>query len=97
MAEENEKKEVAKFDRRYGTRDEVWAGTAEKTKGGLTRDKLTLSRNGRLVSKVKSEQARANYKLYGFKKRAAVVVVEEEKTKKMVKPKKKRRKKKKVD
>jgi hypothetical protein len=62
------------FERRYGTRDEVWSGMAEKTRGGLTRDKLILSRTGRLVSKVKSEQARANYKQYGFKKRETVKV-----------------------
>jgi hypothetical protein len=60
-----------KFERRFGTRDEVWSNVAEKTRGGLTRDKLMLSRTGRLVSKVKSEQARENYKKYGFKKREA--------------------------
>jgi hypothetical protein len=59
-----------KYDRRYGTRSEVWDGTAEKTRGGLTRDKLMLSRTGRLVSKLKSEQARAAYQKFGFVKRA---------------------------
>jgi hypothetical protein len=59
-----------KYDRRYGTRSEVWDGTAEKTRGGLTRDKLMLSRTGRLVSKLKSEQARTAYQKFGFVKRA---------------------------
>jgi hypothetical protein len=61
--------EQKKYERRFGTRDEVWSNVAEQTRGGLTRDKLTLSRTGRLVSKLKSEQARANYAKYGFKKR----------------------------
>lgn len=81
-----------KFQRRYGTRDEVFAGSAEKTRGGLMKDDLMISRTGRIVSKKKSEQARKNYEQYGFKKR----VVEEEK-KEEEKPKKRRRRKKKAD
>jgi hypothetical protein len=73
-------RQQAEFERRYGTRDEVWANTARQTRGGLTRDKLMLSRSGRLVSKLKSEQARENYKKFGFKKRE---VPEPEKKKKV--------------
>ena len=82
--------ESEKFERRYGTRDEVWQGIAEKTRGGLTKDKLTLSRTGRLVSKLKSEQAREAYKKYGFRKREEEA---KEEQKKAAKPKRKRRKK----
>ena len=59
-----------KFERRYGTRSEVFDGTAEKTRGGLLKADLMISRTGRIVSKKKSEQARAAYKQYGFSKRA---------------------------
>ena len=78
--------EQKKYERRFGTRDEVWSGVAEKTRGGLTREKLTLSRTGRLVSKIKSEQARANYAKFGFKKRETVKKVAK-------KPRRKRKKK----
>jgi hypothetical protein len=88
--QEVEEKKEQKYERRYGTRDEVWSGSAEKTRGGLTRDKLTLSRTGRLVSKIKSEQARANYKKYGFKKREAEEKKEEKKEKKVRRKRKKK-------
>ena len=81
----DEEKQEQKFERRYGTRDEVYGGSAQMTRGGLTKDKLTLSRSGRIVSKLKSEQAREAYKKYGFSKREA----------KVEKPKKRRRRKKK--
>ena len=83
-------KQEQKFERRYGTRDEVWGGVAEKTRGGLTKDSLTLSRTGRIVSKLKSEQAREAYKKYGFQKREK----KEEEKKEEPKKKRKRRKKK---
>jgi hypothetical protein len=88
--EENKEQQEVKFERRYGTRDEVWSNVAQCTRGGLTRDKLTLSRSGRLVSKIKSEQARVNYKKYGFKKREAPVVEKPEKKKRKRKPRKKK-------
>ena len=75
------------FERRYGTRHEVWEGMAKQTRGGLTKDKLIISRSGRIVSKLKSEQARAAFKKYGFKKREPVT--------KAVKPRKRRVRKKK--
>ena len=89
MPDENMEKK--KFERRYGTRDEVWSGVAEKTRGNLTRDKLTLSRPGRLVSKIKSEQARMNYRKFGFKKREAKEAKEEKKKKKVVRRKRKKK------
>ncbi len=58
--------------RMYGTRDEVYTlQTARKTRGGLTRDDLTLNRHGRVVSKKKQALAMASYKEFGFKKREA--------------------------
>ena len=77
--------EETKYSRRYGTREEVFQGEAAMTRGGLKKADLMISRTGRLVSRKKSEQAKKNYKQYGFKKR----VVKEE-------PKKKRRKRKKI-
>ena len=54
--------------RKYGTRQEVYDGVSEMTRGGLKKDDLILSR-GKLVSKKKSEAAKASYAKYGFKKR----------------------------
>jgi len=34
-----------------GTKAQVWHGTADKTSGGLTRDKLMQNKNGEIVSK----------------------------------------------
>ena len=65
-----EVKAPARKMRMYGTRDEVYTlQTAKKTRGGLTRDDLTLNRHGRVVSKKKQALALASYKEYGFKKR----------------------------
>ena len=69
------------FERRYGTRSEVFDGTAEKTRGGLKKADLMISRTGRIVSRKKSEQARAAYKQYGFQKRAKPEPVKETKKK----------------
>lgn len=54
--------------RKYGTRQEVYDGLSEMTRGGLKKDDLILSR-GKLVSKKKSEAAKASYAKYGFRKR----------------------------
>ena len=35
---------------KYGSRRKVWNGTAEKTKGGLTRKDLKKNKYGRIVS-----------------------------------------------
>ena len=76
------------YARKYGDRHEVFElGTAEMTRGGLVKADLMLSRNGKIVSKKKSEAARVNYTKYGFSKRA----VEEEAKEEVVEVKKKRR------
>ena len=77
-------KPAKKYARRYGTRFEVFdSETAEMTRGGLRKADLIMSRSGKIVSKKKSESARALYEKFGFNKRVAE------------KPKKKGRKKKK--
>jgi hypothetical protein len=43
-----------------GSREEVWAGTAKRTSGNLTKDDLML-KGGRLVSKKQSELAQKRY------------------------------------
>ena len=83
--------------KKYGSRENVWNGEAEKTRGGLTRDMLMLSKTGRIVSKKKSLAAAESYKKYGFKKREAAT--KEQKPEpaeevKPVEPKKKRRRRK---
>ena len=86
---------MATFARKFGSRSEVYdLQTAEQTRGGLTKEMLTLSRTGKIVSKKKSEAAKTMYKKWGFKKRAAE---EEAKDEKDEKPKKKRRRKKKTE
>ena len=35
--------------RKYGTRSEVYNGECEKTRGGLTKDDLMLSKTGKIV------------------------------------------------
>ena len=79
-----------KFERRYGTRSEVFDGSAEKTRGGLLKADLMISRTGRIVSKKKSEQARAAYKQYGFSKRVKPVAKPEPEKKKVRRRRKKK-------
>ena len=57
---------------KYGDRTSVWNGQAKQTRGGLTKDDLIMSKSGKIVSKKKSESARALYKKNGgFKSKAA--------------------------
>ena len=56
--------------KKYGDRQAVYNGIAEKTRGGLTKDDLMLSKTGRIVSKKKSLAAAESYKKYGFSKTA---------------------------
>ena len=82
----SEVKPTKKYARRYGTRFEVFdSETAEMTRGGLKKDDLMMSKSGKIVSKKKSQSAKALYEQYGFSKRP------------VKKPKKKKRKKKKAD
>jgi len=58
--------------RTYGTRAEVWHGTASKTSGGLMRSHLIKNKSGRIVSKAKHFSAKKDRRLikagYGTKK-----------------------------
>ena len=74
--------------RKYGTRADVWSDTCTMTRGGLTKDDLMLSKNGKIVSKKKSLAARVSYEKYGFAKRK-----EEQKEEPQKKRKRKRKKK----
>ncbi len=56
--------------RKFGTRSEVFDGQATMTRGGLKKDDLMLSRTMKIVSKKKSEMAKASYAKYGFRSRA---------------------------
>jgi len=78
--------------KKYGSRQEVFSGEAEKTRGGLRKEDLILSKEGKIVSKKKSEAALQTYKKFGFKKRAPK---EEAKEPEPEEPKKKRRRRKK--
>ena len=44
--------------RKRGTREDVWAGYASQTAGGLTKDDLLQTPKGRIVSKKASEKSR---------------------------------------
>jgi len=46
--------------RKTGTRAEVWAGTAERTVSGLTRDKFMLNKRNKVVSKARSLASQKN-------------------------------------
>lgn len=78
-------KPAKKYARRYGTRFEVFdSETAEMTRGGLRKADLMMSRSGKIVSRKKSESAKALYEKFGFNKRVV------EKPKKKAKRKKKK-------
>ena len=57
-----------KFKVLIGSRAQVMHGTAYKTSGELTKDELTWSKTGRIVSKVKHETAKKEKRLekYGY-------------------------------
>tara|TARA_B100000035_G_C20649870_1_gene400488 strand:- start:20 stop:325 length:306 start_codon:yes stop_codon:yes gene_type:complete len=46
-----------------GSRAQVWHGTAYKTPGGLTRDKLLMNKHGHVVSKKKHNTAKKEKRL----------------------------------
>ncbi len=52
----------------FGSREQVMNGTAYKTSGELTKDQLTWSKTGRIVSKVKHDTAKKEKRLekYGY-------------------------------
>ena len=66
------KAEKAKYDMVIGSRRQVYNGTAHHTSGGLTKSKLIMTKNGRIVSKSKHFSAKKDKRLvkagYGTKK-----------------------------
>ena len=60
------------FESLFGTRAQVWHGTAYKTTGGLTKSHLMQNKAGRIVSKAKHSTAKKEKRLvkagYGTKK-----------------------------
>ena len=58
----------SKFELLEGSRAQVWHGTAYKTPGGLTKDKLLKNKHGEIVSKKKHLSAKKEKRLekYGF-------------------------------
>ena len=56
------------FELLEGSRAQVWHGTAYKTPGGLTKDKLLYNKHGRVVSRKKHTQAKKEKRLekHGF-------------------------------
>lgn len=57
-----------KFKELFGSRQQVWNGTAYKTAGELTRSQLMMNKWGRIVSKKKHGTAKREKRLqkYGF-------------------------------
>ena len=76
--------------RKFGSRSEVWEESVTMTRGGLTKNDLMLSKTGRIVSRKKSEAAKAAYDKFGFNKREEAATIEEPPEKK---PKRRRKKK----
>ena len=52
-----------KYEVYKGSRAQVWHGTAYKTKGGLTKDKLLMTKRGRVVSRKKHNSAKREKRL----------------------------------
>tara|TARA_B100001250_G_C19527546_1_gene668788 strand:+ start:127 stop:453 length:327 start_codon:yes stop_codon:yes gene_type:complete len=52
-----------KFDMLYGSRAQVWHGTAYKTAGGLKKDNIMMNKYGRVVSKKKHVTAKKEKRL----------------------------------
>ncbi len=53
----------SKYELLEGSRAQVWHGTAYKTSGGLTRDKLHYNKHGRIVSRKKHVSAKREKRL----------------------------------
>ena len=51
------------FEKTEGSRAQVWHGTAKKTSGNLTKDKLMLNKHGRIVSRKKHFTAKKENRL----------------------------------
>lgn len=60
---------MAEFKQTFGSPLQVWNGTAKKTTGGLTRDKLMQNKHRRIVSRKKhalGKKALKNLKSLGY-------------------------------
>jgi hypothetical protein len=60
--------EGKKFKELFGSRQQVWNGTAYKTPGGLTKSELIMNKWGRIVSEKKHFTAKKEMRLkkYGY-------------------------------
>ena len=56
------RKSVRKPKIKYGSMRRVWSGTADRTKGGLTKKDLAQNKNGRVVSKKKLATSKKAFK-----------------------------------
>ena len=54
---------IMTHEQNVGSRAQVWHGTAKKTNGGLTKDKLMMNKHGRIVSKKKHFTAKKENRL----------------------------------
>jgi len=54
---------------KIGTKQQVWDGEKEKTRGGLKKEDLCLNKKGKIVSKKQSERGKAQAEKFGFKKK----------------------------
>lgn len=52
-----------KYEMLFGSRAQVWHGTAYKTKGQLKKDNLMMNKRGRVVSKKKHNTAKKEKRL----------------------------------
>jgi len=62
------KRRTKKKQKVRGSRRQVLSGKVKKTQGGLTADKLTRNKNGKIVSKKASQRAKRNFKKNGLGK-----------------------------
>lgn len=62
MAKKTNTNTNASFQKTVGSKAEVWHGTAKHTSGGLTKNKLTKTPQGRIVSKAKRALGLKAYK-----------------------------------
>lgn len=57
-----------KYPQLFGSREQVWNGTAYKTEGELLKSDLVMTKRRRIVSKIKHEDGKKNNNLlkYGY-------------------------------
>jgi len=67
--EQQEIKKEKKSRSKIGTKEQVWNGEKEKTRGGLKKEDLCLNKRGKIVSKKMQAKGLAQAKKFGFKKK----------------------------